>query len=222
MDEVGGWLEGNKASLPPCCGNPDAVVSFWLVLLVLTDPAAPSASSTHTPPALKHSYKQTHTHTHSHSHSINLPSLLRVSMESPSRLISVVCACIGVRARMCLPFCFFSISSLLCLPFVFPPLTADTCCNKVNEFGKWQDSRWYFSKQLPSINTVGEAGSWMRCLCVRAYVRACVLCALDWSVAFVEACFMWVAHQCLNAGVLLFADWLWGCCVFILFFLNVE
>ena len=50
---------GERASLPSCCGNPDAVISSWLVLLVLTDP--PPLSPTHTPPALIHSYKQTHT-----------------------------------------------------------------------------------------------------------------------------------------------------------------
>lgn len=58
--------------------------------------------------------------THSHSHSINLPSLLRVSMEAPSRLIRVVCAYIGVRARMCLFFCFFYLQSSVS-PICFPP-----------------------------------------------------------------------------------------------------
>lgn len=120
------------------------------------------------------------TETHSLSHSINLPSFLHISMDCPSILLRVVRACICVHARMCLCLVFSPYPSSFISPICFPLLVADTCCNKVNEFGKWQDSRWYFSKQLPSNSTVGEAGSWLSewddcvCLCT------CASCVLHW------------------------------------------
>lgn len=144
-------------------------------------------------------------------------------MESPSRLIIVVCVCIRVRTRMCVCVCVFFFDLQFSIsPICFPPLIADTCCNKVNEVGKWQDSRWYFSKPLPSNNTVVAAGSWAsewdasECVCVRA--RLCIMCTglecnICRSLFYVGGEF---AHPHLNAEVLLYSDNWWGC--FILFF----
>lgn len=98
---------------------------------------------------------QTHLHTH-----ILLISLLPYTLaKTPTWEWLGWCVHAHIYVGMCLYF--FLSSGLLFLPFVSPLLVADSCCNKANEFGKWQDSRWYFSEQLPSPSAVGEAASWV-------------------------------------------------------------
>lgn len=141
------WSKGKTEGKRPRWGwwhllhsNPDYVISFWRVLLLLTvSPHSPLLTK-HTPHALMQSH--------------NSPSTL-ISLYSFSSMMTVVCA------YVCAYFfsSYFQFSTSICLP---PPLS-----NKVNEDGKWWDSRWYFSKSLPSNNGAAAGRKpqslWMKC-----------------------------------------------------------
>lgn len=129
---------------------------------------------------------QTNRPTHSHSCSINLPACSLSSILAwpppPQGLEGSACAQVSVQGCVCVSVClfiYFSISSVLHLPFVSPLLMADTCCNKVNEFGKWQDSRWYFSAQLPSNNTMGVG--WKAAGCLRESTPCAFVYYVHWT-----------------------------------------
>lgn len=95
----------------------------------------------------------------------NSPSTL-ISLYSFSSMMTVVCA------YVCAYFfsSYFQFSTSICLP---PPLS-----NKVNEDGKWWDSRWYFSK---SATTVRRLDASLRVSEWNVHVLDCVLRAQVWS-----------------------------------------
>lgn len=100
-----------------------------------------------------------------HPYSPNTLLTLSCSHTTPHLLLLV---CIPsppwwqLSALTCVHIFFLPTFSFL-LQFVFhPPLS-----NKVNEDGKWWDSRWYFSKALPSNNGAAAGRKpqslWMKC-----------------------------------------------------------
>lgn len=141
------WSKGKTEGKRPRWGwwhllhsNPDYVISFWRVLLLLT--VSPPLTPTH----------QTHS---SRPHAVTQLPIYSYSLYSFSSMMTVVCA------YVCAYFfsSYFQFSTSICLP---PPLS-----NKVNEDGKWWDSRWYFSKSLPSNNGAAAGRKpqslWMKC-----------------------------------------------------------
>lgn len=119
----------------------------WLCHFLLARAAVANSLPPHSPLLTKHT-------PHALMQSHNSPSTL-ISLYSFSSMMTVVCA------YVCAYFfsSYLQFSTSIRLP---PPLS-----NKVNEDGKWWDSRWYFSKSLPSNNGAAAGRKpqslWMKC-----------------------------------------------------------